>query len=309
MNVYLALILGVGCAGAGGELFVRGVVGLARWLRISPGIIGATVAAFATSSPELSVALNAAVAGYPQVALGDALGSNVVNVALILGLSLVMAGIQCPRGSLKRDFPVALLVPITTGMFMLDGVLSRFDGLLMLGMFLAWLIATVIEARQQRSVVEAVLGEHRKGLAILTGLTGLALLIGAGKLIAMGAKGLAMAFGIGEFLVGATIVAIGTSTPELATTIVAKIRGHNEISLGTLLGSNIFNGLWIVAIAAIIHPITIVWQEVAVALVFGLAALALAFPARGGLIERRRGGMLLATYLAYLAALLQFHGG
>lgn len=305
MNNYLILMLGIGCAGLGGELFVRGTIGLAHWLRISPGIIGATVAAFATSSPELSISLNAATSGHPQMALGDALGSNVVNIALILGIALAAAGIQCPRGSIRRDFPVALLVPPITGAFALDGVLSRLDGLLMLVMFFGWLAATVNEARNQRSMAEQVLGEYRKAIVLLSCATGLALLIAAGALIVKGATGLALAFGINEFIVGATIIAIGSSTPELATTVIAGLRGHGEVSLGTLLGSNIFNGLLIVACAAMVHPIVIVWQEVAIALVFGLVALGCAFPARHGFIERRRGGLLLLIYAAYLATLLQ----
>lgn len=127
MNDYPAFFLGVVCAGIGGELFVRGAVGVAHWARVSPGIIGATVAAFATSSPELSVSINAAIAGQPQIALGDALGSNVVNVALILALALVISGIQSPRDSVKRDFPVALLIPISTGVLLLDGSAAIFS--------------------------------------------------------------------------------------------------------------------------------------------------------------------------------------
>ncbi len=138
MNNYLALIIGIICAGIGGELFVRGALGLAHRLRISAGIIGATVAAFATSSPELSVALSSALAGKPQIALGDSLGSNVVNVALILGLALVISGIHTPRDSIRRDFPVALLIPLLTGALFLDGELSRIDGLLLFAAFAAW---------------------------------------------------------------------------------------------------------------------------------------------------------------------------
>lgn len=305
MHDYLNLLLGIACAAAGGELFVRGTVGLAHWLRVSPGIIGATVAAFATSSPELSISLNAATSGHPQVALGDALGSNVVNIALILGISLAGAGIQCPRGSIRRDFPVALLVPLITGVFALDGVLARLDGLLMLVMFLGWIAATASEARRQRSVAGKVLGEHRKGIVLLSCVAGLVLLIAAGALIVKGATGLALAFGINEFIIGATIVAIGSSTPELATIVVAGLRGHSEVSLGTLLGSNIFNGLLIVACAATIHPFAIIWQEVTIALGFGLVALACALPTRHGFIERRRGGLLLLIYATYLAAILQ----
>jgi cation:H+ antiporter len=305
MNDYVALFLGVVCAGIGGELFVRGAVGLARWARVAPGIIGATIVAFATSSPELSVSISAAMAGKPQIALGDALGSNVVNVALILALALVISGIQSPRGSVKRDFPVALLVPIITGVLFLDGELSRFDGLLMLSMFLAWLVATVIEARKQRSAAEEVLGEHRGWLAVLSCVAGLAFLVAAGYLIVAGARGIAISFGIDEFIIGATIVAVGTSVPELATTVIAKLRGHDEVSLGTILGSNIFNGLLIVAVAAIIHPITVAWREVAVTLVFGLVALVFTYPTRSGFIERRRGVLLLVLYAAYLATILQ----
>ena len=306
MNDYLALILGVVSAGIGGELFVRGAVGLAGWARISPGIIGATVVAFATSSPELSVSINAALAGKPQIGLGDGLGSNVVNVALILALALLMAGIQSPRDSIKRDFPVALLIPIITGVLLLDGELSRLDGLLMLGMFIAWLVAAVLEARKQRSAAEEVIGEHRRWLVVVLCGSGLAFLVAAGNLIVAGARGIAIAFGINEFIIGATIVAVGTSVPELATTIIAKLRGHDEVGLGTILGSNIFNGLLIVAVAAMIHPITVPWREVAIALVFGLVALVFTYPTRKGFIERRRGVLLLVLYVVYLAAILQY---
>ncbi len=305
MNDYLSFAIGVVCAGLGGELFVRGAVGLAHWARVSPGVIGATVAAFATSSPELSVSVNAAIAGTPQIALGDALGSNVVNVALILALALVISGIHSPRTSVNRDFPVALLVPAVTGALMLDGTLSRIDGLLMLGMFFAWLLVTAIEARRQRNAADAVLGAHRRWATVLSCVAGLAFLIAAGNLIVAGARGIALAFGMDEFIIGATVVAVGTSVPELATTVMAKLRGHDEVGLGTILGSNIFNGLLIIAVAAVIHPISVNWREVALTLVFGFLALVFCYPPRSGLIERRRGLLLLALYAGYLVAILQ----
>ncbi|MDO8706294.1 MAG: calcium/sodium antiporter [Sulfuricaulis sp.] len=305
MNNYLALIVGVFCAGIGGELFVRGVVGIARWARVSAGIIGATVAAFATSSPELSVAITAAMAGKPQISLGDALGSNVVNVALVLAVTLLISGIQCPRDSVKRDFPIALITPVVIGVLALDGVLSRLDGLLLLGMFIAWAVAVTVEARKQRSAAGEILGEQRRWLAIILCLAGLVFLIVAGRFIVTGAKGIAISFGIGEFVIGATVVAIGTSVPELATTVVSKIRRHDEVGLGTILGSNIFNGLFVVAIAAIIFPISIDWREVAIALVFGIVTVVLIWPARGGHIERRRGVLLLALYIVYVVTFLR----
>jgi cation:H+ antiporter len=305
MNDYILLVIGVVCAGIGGELFVRGTVGIAHSARISPGIIGATIAAFATSSPELSVSINASMAGEPQIALGDALGANVVNITLILAIALTISGIRSPRDTIRRDFPVAVLVPIITGILVLDGVLSRFDGILMLGMFLVWLVAAVIEARKQRSAADKVLVKYRGWYSGLLSFVGLAFLVAAGFLIVAGAKGIAVSFGIDEFVIGATIVALGTTIPELATTVIAKLRGHDEVGLGIILGSNIFNGLLVVGAAAIISPIHISWREVIVVLACGFLAVLLIFPTRQGFIERRRGALLLVLYAVYLTAVLQ----
>ena len=304
MNPYVALLIGVACAAIGGELFVRGTVGLARWARISPGIVAATVAAFATSSPELSVSIGSAVAGKPQIGLGDALGSNVVNVALILGCALLVAGLQSPRAALRRDFPTALLVPVVTAVLLLDGTLSRLDGVLLLSAFAVWLIATIAEARRQRSVAADILGSAQPARAVVACVAGLALLVSAGYFIVMGARGIALAYGVGEFIIGATVVAVGTSVPELATTMIARLRGHDEVGLGTILGSNIFNGLCIVAIAAIIHPIVVPPRSVLVALVCGFAALLVCYPDRSGFIGRRRGPLLLTLYAGYLIVVL-----
>jgi cation:H+ antiporter len=309
MNDFAILILGIVCAGAGGEFFVRGSVGLARWARISPGIIGATVAAFATSSPELSVAVNSALAGRPQIALGDSLGSNVANVALILALALVISGIQSPRDTVKRDFPIAMLAPLFTGFLVIDGVVSRLDGCLMIACFLVWLVAMVVEARKQRSAAGQILGAHRGCLSILASIVGMGLLVAAGNLIVTGAKGIAVTYHLDAFVIGATLVAFGTSAPELATAVISKLRGHDEVGLGTILGSNIFNGLLVVAVAAVIHPITVNRSEVFAALFVGVLALAITFPPRNGFIHRWRGGLLLVLYAVYLIVVFQRGGG
>lgn len=305
MSPYLTLALGVLSAGLGGELFVRGTVSLATWARIAPGIVGATVAAFATSSPELSVSITSALAGTPQIALGDALGSNVVNIALILALALLISGIQSSRDSIRRDFPVAFLVPVLTAALAADGELSRLDGSLMLSVFLAWMIATVIEARRQRSAAEEVLGAHRLAPALLSAAIGLGLLVGAGLLIVDGARAIAISFGLSEFIIGATVVAVGTSVPELATALISKLRGHDEVGLGTVLGSNIFNGLFIVAVAALIHPIAFEASSVRIALAFGLVAVMLTLPGKSGYIGRGRGLLLLLLYVAYVVAVVR----
>ncbi len=302
---YLILIFGILAAGFGGELFVRGAIGMAKWARIPAGIIGATIAAFATSSPELAVSVNAALEGKPQIALGDALGSNVANIALILGIALIFGQLRAPRDSIRRDFPVALLAPVLTGILVMDGELSRLDGAILLAVFASWLVAVVFEVRKQRSAAGAVLGESNRTAIILSLVGGLTLLIIAGRSIVEGAKGIATSFGLEEFVIGATVVAIGTSMPELATVIISRIRGHEEIGLGTILGSNIFNNFWIVGIATLITPMTALpLREIAIGLGFGVLTILLTFPGRDGIISRGRGAMLLVFYLAYTAVLL-----
>jgi cation:H+ antiporter len=302
---FLYLLLGVACAGGGGELFVRGTVGLAKSLRISAGIVAATVAAFATSSPELTVSITSALHGTPTIALGDALGSNVVNVALILGSVLLIGALNAARGTVRRDFPTALAVPVVTAVLLIDGELSRIDGLLLLALFVLWLVTVIREARRERSAVEEVLGAYPPGRALLEGAIGLVLLIAAGTLIVTGATGIASAYGVNDFIIGATVVAVGTSVPELATAIISRLREHDEVGLGTVLGSNIFNGLFIVGVASSITPIRIGFAVVAPALALSVLAVALTYPPRNGVIGRYRGGMLLAVYAVYLAAVLQ----
>jgi cation:H+ antiporter len=306
MQAYLSLLAGIVCAGIGGELFVRGSVGIARWLRISPGIVAVTIAAFATSSPELSVSVSAALAGAPQIGMGDALGSNVVNVSLILASALIISGIRCPRDSVRRDFPVALAVPLLTGVLVADGVVTRLEGVLMFTVFIAWLGAAVAEAAKQRRRTVPDGTRVWYAHAIFAAVAGLALLTMAGSLIVAGARGIAQSYGLDEFVIGATVVAVGTSVPELATTVVAKLRGHDEIGLGTILGSNLFNGLFIIPIAAMIHPIHVHPREAFVALVFGAIAVALTLPRRNGYIGRLRGVVLLLLYSVYLATVLRY---
>ncbi|MFO0923797.1 MAG: hypothetical protein U0905_15055 [Pirellulales bacterium] len=305
MMDYVWLLFGVVFAGLGGELFVRGSVGLATWLRIPAGIVGATVAAFATSSPEFSVSISSSVAGTPEIALGDSLGSNVVNVGLILALALVISPIESPRGSIRRDYPIAFLVPVLTGLLFLDGQLTRIDSLILFSVFAIWIFLSVQEARRQRSAADEVLGEHKPWRIVGACILGLAALVLAGNLIVLGARGIALSFGVSEFVVGATVVSIGTSVPELATTLIAKLRGHDEIGLGTVLGSNIFNGLFIVASAAFICPIQVEWKQIVIALVMGLLVLLPIFPPVSGLLGRRRGMILLMLYGVYLAIILQ----
>jgi len=306
MYYYLALILGILCAGIGGELFVRGTVGLARWARVSAGIIAVTVAAFATSSPELSVGINAALTGKPAVSFGDVLGSNIINVALILGLVLMIGPLRCTRQEVRREYPSALLAPVVIGILAIDGRLSRLDGIILLGIFLTWLFAVILEVRRQRGVAGEMLGEARHWRAVLFSLVGLALLIAAGRLIVFGATGIGKSFGLSAFIIGAVIVAVGTSVPEMATAVISKLRGHEEVGLGTVYGSNIFNSLLILGVVAIIAPFDVGLREASIALIIGLLTVAITLPTRQGVIQRWRGFILLAFYLLYLTITLKY---
>jgi cation:H+ antiporter len=246
----------------------------------------------------------AALAGKPEIGLGDALGSNVVNIALILGLALLFGSLSTRFAEIRRDFLLALSVPVLTLFLALDGMLSRAEGALLLALFAAWLTLAARQAIAHRREVQA--NAQAIGQPLSTALyliAGLACLILAGRLFVTGASGIAVALGVHAYVIGALVVAIGTSLPELVTTLLARLRGHDDVGLGTLLGSNLFNGLAIVGVAAAIHPIQAPVGEIAAALVFGVLSMLLILP-RAGVIPRWRGLALLLAYAAFVTATL-----
>ncbi len=307
MNEYIALLLGLAFACVGGELFTRGSVGIARWARIPSSIVGATLAAAATSSPELSVSVISAFEGRPDMALGAAVGSNVVNIGAILGLGLLITAMRAPRADMARDYPAALLQPAALGLLAFDGRLTRLDGLILLVLFGLWVSVAVADARRHRESVTAQMMQEQVSPvpAVVSSIVGLAMLIIAGRLVVTGGTAIAESLGVGEFVIGATIVAIGTSLPELATTIIASLRGHQDIALGTILGSNIFNGLFIVGIATAIFPFNVALFGVMSGLLAGILTTALVFPPTNGVLSRARGVMLIAFYVVYVVFLAQ----
>jgi len=301
---YLLLFAGILCAALGGEWFVKGSVGLARWARIPAGIIGASIAAFATSSPELTVAITSARAGTPEISLGDALGSNVVNVSLILAIVVLFGEISAKREVIRRDFRFALIQPLLLAALAIDGTLSALDGCILLAVFFVWLVTISIEALRERKAAVELLASRDRVKAVVYSILGLVSLLAAGKLIVVSAKEIAVAWGASEFVIGAIVVALGTSTPELATAVISRIRGHDEVGLGTVLGSNIFNGLFIVGVASLIHPIRAGAVAVSISLIFGVIAILASYPNRRESIERWRGGLLLCLYAGYVLATL-----
>jgi len=305
---FVILTLGLACAAGGGELFVRGVVGIAEAARIPAGIIGATVAAFGTSSPEVSVAVSAALDDRPQLSLGDALGSNVINLGLALGLVLLVGPIGVGRGTIRRDIAAALVIPLVTVLLAADGHLGRPDAVVLLAVFSTWLVTTIVAARRERSAAADVLAEHSPRRAIVESVLGLLVLIVAGRLIVSGAKGIGTELGLDAFVVGVVFVAVGTSVPEIATAVISRVRGHEEIGLGTVLGSNVFNGALIVPIVALIAPFEVDWAEIAISLVFGVAVVVMVLPYPRPMLGRGRGIVLLALYGSSVVALLLTHG-
>jgi cation:H+ antiporter len=305
MTSFLIFAGGLLLAGLGGELFVRSVLGLAGRTRIPAAIIATTLAAFATSAPELAVSVSAALDGRPQIGFGDAIGSNIVNIALILGLALIIAPISVRAESQRRDIPVALVAPVATALLLIDDRISRLDALAMLAIFVIWLGANLLEAQRRRRASNPADATGNLALILAFAATGLVSLAVSGQLIVLGARSIADALGVDGFIVGSTLVALGTSMPELATTMVAALRRRVEIGFGMLLGSNIFNGLLIVPAAALIHPIEVPWREAAVGLGFGLIVVLPLLPVQGAVMRRRRGALFLALYVLYVMALFE----
>jgi cation:H+ antiporter len=304
----LILLVGLVCAAVGGEFFVRGVVGIAEDLRIPPGIVGATVAAFATSSPEVAVAISSALDDRPQLSLGDALGSNVVNIGLALGIVLMLGSMRVGRGTIRRDMVAALVLPIVTAVLASDGRLGRPDGLVLLIIFLTWLVTTTQAARRERSAALEVLAEHSLTRALVLSGVGLAFLVASGRLIVTGAKGFGDELGLEPYVVGVVFVAIGTSVPEIATMLISRFKGHDEIGLGTLLGSNVFNGGFVVPLVILITPFDVDWSEIAISLAFGIALVLAVLPFPRPLLTPTRGALLLSLYGTSVALLLLTHG-
>ncbi len=298
------LILGFILAGLGGEAFVRGSVSLSGLMRIPPAIIGVTVAAFATSCPELSVAIHAAAAGKPQIALGDALGSNVVNICLVLGSALCFGPLAASRRATRRDWVITLLAPLLIGLFAWDGQVSRTDGLILLVLFGIWLAQVITEARKERTASVGPTDIKGLTISVMYCLAGAGLLMSAGIAIVTGAKHVGTIFDIPPLIVGVTLVAFGTSMPELATTIIARMKGHSDMGLATILGSTVFNVFVIAATAAVIHPITVRFSNLAPVLTVCTVTTLLARPTRANIIPRYRGFLLVLIYVVYIVVTL-----
>ena len=307
---FFFVIIGLAILVYGADLFVAGAAGLARQLGMPPLIIGLTIVGFATSAPEIMAGSVSAWQGKTAIAIGNALGSNIANIGLVLGISALLLPVTVASGALKREYGLMLLSVLLAFLLMLDGHLSRVDAALLLGALLLFIGAIVWIAKHSRQddplqaeFSQAAAGAATPAAASLKLLAGLALLLAGAELLIRGAVYIAGALGVSELVIGLTIVAIGTSLPELAASIVSIIRKEADIAIGNIIGSNMFNMLAVLGIPGLIQP---AYFERAVLLrdfpaMIGLSLLLgiLVFITGAGRLLRAEGAVLFLCFAAY----------
>lgn len=311
----LYLILGFAGLLLGGDWLVRGAVSIARRFNVSPMVIGLTLVGFGTSMPELVTSLQAAMIGSPGIALGNVVGSNIANILLILGAAALVAPILVSRDAFQRDGGMLALATLLCLALVVSGSIGRLGGVLLLACLLAYLLATLVIERRRSTAASAVydaeadsLPTEPDNLARASGLLFLGLLITivAARLLVSGAVSIATDLGVSETVIGLTIVAIGTSMPELVTSVIAARKGQSDVAFGNVIGSNLFNILGILGITSLVTPLSvppiIASQDIWVMVVATVLLLWVAMT--GWRITRREGGVLVAGYIAYLAFLL-----
>ena len=297
---YLLFVVGLAALFFGGEYLVRGASAIARKFNLSPMVIGLTIVGFGTSAPEMLVSVQAALADQPAIAIGNVLGSNIANILLILGLSALIAPLLIPVRKLWRDLAFMLAATATIWVMLLDGQVTRLDGFLLLaGLVIFLIVAFATGKSDEDRFIEGDIPQWKAWAMTLGGLV--VLVIGA-RFLVDSATDIARSFGISEAVIGLTIVAVGTSLPELATSVIAAIRKQTEIAVGNIVGSNIFNIFGILGTTAVLAPIpadprfAAIDMPWAMGTAVGLTVLAFLL---GGL-PRIAGVALLAAYGGYL---------
>lgn len=313
------LAVGLALLAYGAERFVWGAATAARALGVAPLVVGVVVVGFGTSAPELLVGAVAAWDGRTGLALGNAVGSNIANIGLILGVAALARPLAVRSGILRRELPVPLAAMLTALLLLADHTLGRADSVLLLAGFAALLAVTVRLALQGRGAVPAdpMAREYRAGLppgrhlqaALLWLAAGLVLLLVASRLLVWSAVAVAQWWGLSDLVIGLTVVAVGTSLPELAATVAAALKDQPDIAIGNVVGSNTFNTLAVIGVAGVIHPgpfdPVVLTRDFPVMIGLSLALFAMAYGfGRPGRINRVEGALLLAAYAAYVALLL-----
>lgn len=312
IEAYLFLILGFVLLIGGAEILVRGSTSIALRLGLSPMIIGLTLVAFGTSSPELVVSLNAAFQGTGDISLGNVIGSNISNIGLILGITAIILPISVRSKLIRVDMPIMIYVSLLLLFFLRDLILNRWEGLVLFGSLIAYLIFSFMKANQEKD--EDVLKEfteevhETKGSLFtdaLMAVGGIAALVFGSNWLVDSSVNIARTWGVSEAVIGLTLVAIGTSLPELATGIVAAIKKEADIVMGNIIGSNIFNILAILGLTSIIIPVegkAITSLDLGAMMLFSVVLLPMMW--RGKQISRLAGILLLFLYFLYVYLLL-----
>ncbi|MGD1844069.1 MAG: calcium/sodium antiporter [Salibacteraceae bacterium] len=303
---YFLLIAGLAVLVLSGEVLVKGAVGIALRLRISTLVVGMTVVSFGTSAPELLVSLQASLSGNPAIAIGNVVGSNIANLALVLGLTALVLPLPVERDSLRIDWPVMMSATILLILFIFNGTVNRIEGGLLFGLLILFTVWLIRRSRKNAKSSDENEAEPPSlwhlfrdlGLVVL-GCVGL--VFGADWLLE-GAVNIAESYGVSKHVIGVTIVAFGTSVPELVTSLVAAFRKQSDISIGNLVGSNLFNIMAILGITAMVKDIPV--EEIVIQRdiwwVFGVSLLLLPLMLIGRKIGRWQGILLFSIYIAYL---------
>jgi len=295
----------------GAEGLVRGAASLARQVGLSPLVIGLTVVALGTSAPELVVSVGAALDGNGDLAIGNVVGSNIANIGLILGLSALMSALRVQAQVIRFDMPILSVVTLGMGILLLDRQVGQWDGVLLVTGLIAYVALSIRWARAESGAAvraefdEGMPAQHRWGMDILFVGLGLAGLVGGARLLVDGAVTLATLLNVDRVIIGLTVVAVGTSLPELATSMVAAWRGEGDIAVGNAVGSCIFNLLGILGVTALVHPIgTEGLSAVDAAVMLGMTLFLLPLMRTGFTLSRAEGSVLLIVYVSYIVYLV-----
>lgn len=312
---YLILIVSFVALVFGANYFVDGASGIAAKLRVPSLLIGLTIVAFGTSAPEVAVSISASISGNNGIAVGNVLGSNIFNGAFILGIAAVIWPLTVERQTIKKEIPIMILSALALFALGADSFLgkspemyiSRGDGMMLLLLFASFLYYVFEVARNSREtgVVDEVAASGSTTTMVIKTVFGLALIIVGGNFVVSSAVTIAQAFGISQTVIGLTIVAVGTSLPELVTSVIASLKKNSEIAVGNVVGSNIFNVFFILGASAVIAPLKIE-ASIFIDLIIniGLSVMLLFFAKSHHKINRTEGIVLMAIYVAYTAYLL-----
>lgn len=311
----LAIIIGFALLVWGADRFVSGASALANNLGLSPMIIGLTIVGFGTSAPEILVSTMAAIQGNAGLAIGNALGSNIANIGLILGATALITPLLVKSETLRREYPILLAICLGTLLLLQDGVLGVWDGVILLIGLVAMLYAMVrISMRSLTSdpMTAEILAEMPEtmstGKAIINFTLGLGLLLFSSRILVWGAVNIATAYGVSDLVIGLTIVALGTSLPELAASIVSALKGEHDIAIGNVLGSNMYNLLAVLAVPGLIAPgpfdPLVLTRDMPMMIGLTLALFVMGYGFGGvGRINRFEGALLVLAFIAYQAVL------